>query len=497
MHGKKSLYFLIAIGFLIIGSLGSCGKKNPTTPIIPEVQSTTHPVIWVNEFEFTFSASETGQNPSTQVLKVKNTGVGTLNYSISDEADWLSYNPTGGTSTGNTNEHTISINKSGLAANDYSATISVTCGDACNSPQTIQVSLKITKEPPPEIWTSSKSLTFSAQTGGSNPPDQTLIIKNSGSGTLNYQITSNANWLSVTPDSGSSAGAEKSHKIGAAISGLNEGTYNAKLTIADTNATNSPQEIEVTLTLSKTPPPQIWVSNQSLSFQAYEGGSNPSAQTLSIMNSGGGTLNYTITWDETWLSVNPFSGSSSGARKNHNVSVNIGGLNPGTYSDTLIISDPNAVNSPQQVNVTLKIDPISTDNEIYITCSPTSGKTGTIVTITTYIKGNTQEIKSFGFKIHYDPLMFSFQSAGRGTLTSNWTVDGQETSSGVAKIGGYSGGASPLSTGNQGSIAVIKLRVTGGSYNDGQKSQVNIDSFTDDIVGMTPAPGSRTFTYKK
>jgi hypothetical protein len=496
MVGKKSLCLFFAFT-IILTAFSSCGKDNPTTPEVPETQSTTHPVIWINTFDLSFSASVNGANPDAQVFAVKNSGVKTLNYSISEDVEWLKVNPKSGSSDGNIIEHTVSINKSGLAAKEYTATLKITCDEACNSPQEVKVKLKVTKEPPPKIWISPSTMSFSAQEDGSNPSFQALLVKNTGSGTLKYQISSSADWLSVTPDAGSSAGAEKSHKVNVDISGMSNGNYNGKLTVSDSNAANSPQEVEVSLSISKTAPPQIWVSNETLSFRADEGGSNPSPLIMMVMNSGEGTLNYTINWNEKWLSANPPSGTSTGAKTRHTVSVNIGGLNEGTYSDVLTIEDPNASNSPQRVNVTLRIDQPCLDNKIYISGSPTSGQTGTIVSITTYIKCNTEEISAFGFKINYDPNMFSFEGVEAGNLTDAWSVDGQETASGVAKIGGYSGGADPLSTGSQGSIAVIKLKVTCSSCNDGDSSQISMDSFTDDIVGMIVSQGSITFTYKK
>ena len=73
----------------------------------------------------TFAASETGPNPSAQSLRVKNTGQGTLNYFISDNADWISVSETNGTSTGQIKEHAVSVDKSSLTPQEeaYTAVI--------------------------------------------------------------------------------------------------------------------------------------------------------------------------------------------------------------------------------------------------------------------------------------------------------------------------------------------------------------------------------------
>ena len=58
------------------------------------------------------------------------------------------------------------------------------------------------------------------------------------------------------------------------------------------------------------PPPTIGVSPSSFSFSATEGGSNPASQSLSITNTGGGTLSWSASDDATWLSLSPASGNA-------------------------------------------------------------------------------------------------------------------------------------------------------------------------------------------
>jgi hypothetical protein len=55
----------------------------------------------------------------------------------------------------------------------------------------------------PEISLSPASLSFSATEGGPIPADQTMILSNSGTGILNWNLTTDQPWLTVTPTSGS------------------------------------------------------------------------------------------------------------------------------------------------------------------------------------------------------------------------------------------------------------------------------------------------------
>jgi hypothetical protein len=99
-------------------------------------------------------------------------------------------------------------------------------------------------------------------------------------------------------------------------------------------------------------PPSISVSPSSLSFSATAGGANPASQALNIANSGGGTLNWSVTSGAAWLSASPSAGTGNGAST---ISANITGLAAGTYNANLMVSDPGASNTPVSVPVTLTV----------------------------------------------------------------------------------------------------------------------------------------------
>jgi len=104
--------------------------------------------------------------------------------------------------------------------------------------------------------------------------------------------------------------------------------------------------------------------------------------------------------------------------------------------------------------VTLDITSAPSDNEISISCSPSSGGTDTIVSIPITIKGNIKEIEAFGLELTYDTSMFQFQGVSKGSLTGSWAyVDGNDNS-GTVIIGGIKGSASSIPVGSEGTIAI-------------------------------------------
>jgi hypothetical protein len=113
--------------------------------------------------------------------------------------------------------------------------------------------------PAPTVPTINRSpATLSAScTQGGNPTSQTFTISNSGGGTLSYTISDNVAWLSCSPTTGTSTGETDTITVTYAASSLAAGTYNGTITITDPNATNNPQTIAVTLTVS---PPASLIS---------------------------------------------------------------------------------------------------------------------------------------------------------------------------------------------------------------------------------------------
>lgn len=105
----------------------------------------------------------------------------------------------------------------------------------------------------PTIAHSSSKLSYSATQGSANPPSQTLDVWNSGSGTLNWSVSEGATWLSLAPTSGSSTGKHDAVTVSVDISGMPAGDYTTTLAITAREATNSPQEVPVSLHIGAAP----------------------------------------------------------------------------------------------------------------------------------------------------------------------------------------------------------------------------------------------------
>jgi len=296
-----------------------------------------------------FAGTAAGANPPTQSFRLYRWGTGTLNWEVTDDADWLTCSPSSGTNSGEYDTIAMSVDITGLGAGTHTGTITVSDPAAFNSPRTLDVSLELAA--PVTIERNPATLSFTGMQGEGFLTDQTFTVRNSGSGTLNWSVADNADWLTLTPTSGDSTGEEDTVTARAYVSpGRAPGTHNGTITISDANAANSPQTIAVSLEV--TPAPIISRTPDALNFTATCGGDDPEDQTLSISNIGGDTLQWSVTDDADWLSLDPVNGTDAGTVT---LSVDIGGLTPASRTATVTITDEDALNSPQTCAVTLEL----------------------------------------------------------------------------------------------------------------------------------------------
>lgn len=387
----------------------------------------TAPTIARNPAAMSFSAVQNGAAPATQALTISNSGPGTLAWTATSNSSWLKLNSTASASGSNLGTVSVGITPSGLTVGTHSGVITIIGAGAANSPQTMTVTLDITAAPTPTIGLSATTLSFSAVQGGTNPATKTISISNSGSGTLSWTATESSSWLSLSPASGTGAGTVT---VSVATTGMTAGTYSAPITIAATGATNTPQTVTVTLTVTApATPATIGFSPTSMGFTATQGGANPTGQALAISNTGGGTLNWTVSDNASWLTMSPTSGTGSGTST---ATIATTGLTPGTYSATITVTASGASNTPRTIPVTLTLNaaPVISRNPTALTFTATQGGT--------------------------NPATQTVTITNSGTGTLNWTASDNAAWLSITPASGTNSGALTASVNTSG--------LTAGSY---------------------------------
>jgi len=214
--------------------LGSSSGTGPTVrwDTLRVVQLASVPTIALSPTSLSPSCTQ-GSNASSQTFTVRNSGTGSLSYSISDNQTWLSESPTSGTSTGEQDTITVTYSTSGLSAGTYNATITVSDPNASNNPQTVAVTLTVN---PSKItvaedftsmpsWSSSfdaawgSAATWSIVSGGQSG-NALQAVRSSGGSSAKvkvYNITTSSSYtisIWIKCPSGSSYWAESAHRLG-------------------------------------------------------------------------------------------------------------------------------------------------------------------------------------------------------------------------------------------------------------------------------------------
>lgn len=197
----------------------------------------------------------------------------------------------------------------------------------------------------PVIGASPTSLAFVATQGGTSPVTQTVSLSNQGGGTLTWTASDDMPWLTLSPASGTGNGAVT---LTVNSSTLTAGSYSATVRLNATGA--STVTLPVTLTVATAPvPPAIGASPTSLSFTAVQGAS-PAPKSLTISNTGGGTLTWTASENAPWLTLSRASGTGNGTVT---LTAATSSLTSGTYAATVTMTAAGA--APVTVPVSLTV----------------------------------------------------------------------------------------------------------------------------------------------
>ncbi len=301
-------------------------------------------IIQLSQPSFTFNGQVGQGNPPSQIQNITNIGGQTLNWTSTKLSSWLVLSPSTGTAP---TAMVVSVNTASLGAGTFYDTVSISAGNASNSPQKFVVTLNMTI-PPPTIQLVPDSLRFQGLENGTNPAGQAFAINNIGQGILNWTATETAGWFSLSAYNGT---APSNVTVNIDNTGLTAGVYVDSILISDPTATNSPRRVKVVFELFSAFP-VIEFSPDSI-FVVGSDTQDPASRILYIENNGGGVMNWTLTKKTSWLTLSTNSGTAEqGTPAPVTLTFNRNLVDFGKNYDTITISSNNAINSPRRVAVT-------------------------------------------------------------------------------------------------------------------------------------------------
>ncbi|MGH7461698.1 MAG: fibronectin type III domain-containing protein, partial [Longimicrobiales bacterium] len=305
---------------------------------------------------------------------------------------------------------------------------------------------RVTVTPAAEIVLAPNTVSFTAVQNGSTPGDRTVAVSNAGAGTLSglsvatrYGAGGPTGWLTATLGS---TNTPTTLVLSVSQGSIPAGTYSATVDVTAAGITRS-----VTVQLAVISAGQaIALSAATAAFSGSQGGADPAPQTVSVTNSGGGSLTglstaitYTTGQPTGWLAAT-LSGTTAPATLT--LTPTTGALTAGTYSAIVRVSSPVAPNSPQSLNVTftvagpqagIRVNPVNLSFQAFRSSNPPAAQ---IVDVT-----NTggAALTGLAVSITYPAQQTGgWLSAQLNTTTAPATITAAVTSSSLPN-GSYSG----------------------------------------------------------
>ena len=305
-----------------------------------------------------------GNLPVSQTLNLSTTVPG-LAFSASANMPWLSISPSSGSMPA---QLQVTVDPSSLVRGTYQGTVTISVPNGTPPSTSVAVTVTVgTTLGAPTIAADPASLNFSFTQGAAAGTAQLTISTPTGGPfafSATASTTTGGNWLKVAPGTGSvSAGAPALLTITATPGSLTVGTYSGLITIS---SANTGQTITVPVTMAITSPPQkIVLSQLGFTFTAVAQGGTVLPQSLGILNTGAGVLNWTATISTLppasgWLSLSATTGTVNRPFLDvsfTNVIVNASSLAPGAYYGQIQVTAQGASNSPQTALVVLTVLP--------------------------------------------------------------------------------------------------------------------------------------------
>lgn len=347
------------------------------------------PVLMVTPAVLSFTAQDGSTDPTPQELVVSNPGTQQLSWSLKDNvlasttdqnsfltatdtptSSWLNVSQTSGTVDPKaTDVLHINVHSQNLLPGAYIDTLLFSAGGSGVVNNTESVSISLTVTPQCGLTLSTGIMSFTSVANSTNSTVQPINVGATSGCNMNWQASSSASWLQITPASGQ-VSPTKSSVISVSVNtdSMSAGTYPGTITVTSGIST---QSVQVTLQVQSPPSPTAPImsaSPLSLSFTAIQGQSNAEQQTVVISNTGQSALQ----WHEQvqllangWLGASPTGNMiNAGQTGQMVVTVNASSLTPGNYTgqvklfgtDTSATPNP-ASGSPQTIMVQLTVLP--------------------------------------------------------------------------------------------------------------------------------------------
>lgn len=309
-----------------------------------------------------------GHRAAGQYFYVANTSTPprfSMDYTVSSGTSWITNNPVSGSVIDETNLIALTYPTEALGLGWHTGVVTV----IATGTQDVHVAMRVNSLP---VLSNSWNAGQNNITEGETLPATNFYVWNSSAwptGTMQFTVSSDSDWLSLSPASGTSSGDRQAITITYAnVSSLLPGEYLGTITLVGQDvstgdaASKSPTNLVVRLTVRGRA--TLVTDTTTLSGSVMENCVSTSPAAFNIWNGAGaphGGLNYTVSPSVSWLTVSPSSGTVTNDHKAITVIWTPGGLAPGNHTGSIIVDGTDALTggraqgAPQTISVQMNV----------------------------------------------------------------------------------------------------------------------------------------------
>ena len=431
---------------LVAGTfVGEIVFRAPGSSVTIPVSVTVGANVFAQVNAINFTKLFAGANPLPQTLTIASTGTNfdfVFTSSTATGGNWLTVSAVGCGLCVTPTVLTATVTASPtLAAGTYTGQIVVTSN---NGAQAITVPVTLTVAVGGAFFDNLQGqMSFSLASHSGNPPSQTIQIRNEGSGTLNWTLTSTTadggNWLSASAVNGTAPMTVSVSVAASALpgAGLVAGTFIGELVLRSSGSS-------VTIPVSVVVGQSVFIQLDTVSFTKPLAGANPTPQTLPIASTG---TNFDFVFTSStgnggnWLTVTAVNCGLCVTPTALTAAVTATSLASGTYTGQ-IVATSNSGSEAMTIPVILTV----------------AGNPPASITATSGTPQTAPVNTAFA-----SPLVVKVTDAN-GAPVSNVAVTYTAPTSGAS--GTFAGGVSTVTTDSQGRAAspTFTANGTAGSY---------------------------------
>jgi len=268
-----------------------------------------------------------------------------INWQASTDQSWLQLDTFSGTGAGSIQ---VSFNDAGMAAGQYSATITVR-NTANNYSDTVAITLNIAA---PAFQLSTTAFNFSGTNGKAIAGSSLSIALNNGTAET-WSVTSSQNWLVVSATTGTTP-QSITLSIDAQTTALASGTYTATLNLsANVSGNTLTETVNVNLTLT----PMTFTAIPAPISVSGINGSDLGASSISFaLDTDAYDHNWTLSSNNSWLLVDGGASSTGTNSGRASITIDASALASGNQTGSLTLeASVNGDTLTQTINANLSL----------------------------------------------------------------------------------------------------------------------------------------------